>query len=229
MTAPYAITVNRRTTLGWHAAAMAVSVAGMPLPLGARAQAAPTSETAPPPGVGYGKDPNLFDPHAPWPRILTTAQLRQTAALADIFLPKAGSYPAPSEVGIAEFVDEWVSAPYPDQVRDRALIFNGLAWLDSEAARLGQPDFCSLDIANQTKLLGQTAQLPTSGGLQGLQAMKLYGFFRRLRSVTVGAYYSLERNFAEIGYVGNVAMESFPPPTPEEDAFIDRAIAKLNL
>jgi hypothetical protein len=59
--------------------------------------------------------------------------------------------------------------------------------------------------------------------------MKLYGFFRRLRSVVVGAYYSQPRNYAEIGYIGNVAMESFPLATAEENAFIDRAIAKLNL
>jgi hypothetical protein len=226
MTESYEIIVNRRTTLGWLATAIAVSVAGMPPPSGARAQTVPPSETAFPSGVGYGKDPNLFDAHAPWPRIMTTAQLKETAALADIFLPKTGSYPAPSEVGIAEFVDEWVSAPYPDQLRDRALILDGLAWLNHEAIRLGQPDFCSLDIANQTKLLGQTAKLPTSGDPQ---AMQLYGFFRRLRSVTVGAYYSLDRNFAEIGYIGNVAMESFPPPTPEENVFIDRAITKLSL
>ena len=226
MTASYQIIVNRRTTLGWLASAMAISAAGVPMSLGNWAQAAPASDSMHHAAVGYGKDPNLFDPHAPWPRIMTPAQLRQTAVLADLFLPKTDSYPAPSEVGIAAFVDEWVSAPYPDQQRDRALILDGLAWLNREATRLGQPDFGSLDTARQTQLLGQTAQLPVSNDLQ---AMKLYGFFRRFRSVTVGAYYCLERNFAEIGYMGNVAMDSFPPPTPQEDAFIDRAIAKLNL
>ena len=226
MTASYQISVNRRTTLHWLTSAMAISAAGVPMSLGNWAQAEPAPDSMQLATVGYGKDPDLFDPHAPWPRIMTPAQLRQTAVLADLFLPRTGTYPAPSEVGIADFVDEWVSAPYPEQQRDRALILDGLAWLDREATNFGQPDFCSLDTDRQTKLLGRTAQLPESNDPQ---AMKLYGFFRRFRSVTVGAYYCLERNYAEIRYLGNVAMDSFPPPTAEENALIDRAVAKLNL
>jgi hypothetical protein len=226
MTASHRFTVNRRTTLGWLTSAMAISAFGVPMSLANWAQVATASDTTPLAAVGYGKDPNLFDPHAPWPRTMTPNQLKQASVLADLFLPKTGSFPAPSEVGIADFVDEWVSAPYPEQQRDRALILDGLAWLDREAARLGKPDFCSLSTDRQIQLLSQTAQLPTS---TDPQAMKLYGFFRRFRSVTVGAYYCLERNHAEIGYMGNVAMDGFPPPTAEENAFIDRALAKLNL
>ena len=226
MTTSQMIRVNRRTTLGWLGGALALSATGIPLPFKDEALAAPKPGVGLPGQVGYGNDPDLFDPHVPWPRIMTQPQLRQVDALADIFLPKVGSYPAPSEVGISDFVDEWVSAPYPDQQRDRALILEGLTWLDSEAERRWQSDFNALDASRKTQLLELTAQLPTTNDPQ---AMKLYGFFRRLRSVTVGAYYSLPQNYAEIGYIGNVAMESFPPPTAEENAFIDRALAKLNL
>jgi hypothetical protein len=222
MTQSYRFRVDRRTTLGWLGAVTALSVSGIALSLGNPVLAAEEAGAA----RGYGNDPNLLDPHVPWPRTMTPAQLELTAVLADLFLPKVGSSAAPSEVGIADFVDEWISAPYPDQQRDRALILEGLTWLDSEARRLWQSDFHALDAQRKTQLLERTAQLPAASDLQ---AMKLYGFFRRLRSVVVGAYYSMQQNFAEIGYIGNVAMASFPPPTPEEDAFIDQAIAKLNL
>jgi hypothetical protein len=224
MTRSNTIRVSRRTTLTWFGTAMALSATSVPLTFGDGAFA--KSGVGLPTKVGYGNDPDLFNPHAPWPRIMTSSQLREVATLADIILPKVGSYPAPSEVGIADFVDEWVSAPYPDQEGDRALILGGLAWLDAEAQRLWHSDFNALDAPQKTQLLEHTARPPTTADPQAIQ---LYGFFRRLRSVTVGAYYSLERNFPEIGYIGNVAMESFPPPTAEEEAFIDRAIEKLNL
>jgi hypothetical protein len=223
MTGSHTIRVDRRTTLGWLGAVTALSASGFSLSLVGPALAVPEAQPA---AMGYGNDPNLFDRRVPWPRIMTPAQLDQTAALADLILPKVDTYPAPSEVGIADFVDEWVSAPYPDQLRDRGLILEGLAWLDSEAQHLWQSDFHALDAPRKTQLLAQAAQLPTTGDIP---AMKLYGFFRRLRSVVVGAYYSMRQNHAEIGYIGNIAMEAFPPPTAEENAFIDRAIAKLNL
>jgi hypothetical protein len=227
MTGSHTIRVDRRTTLGWLGAVTALSASGISLSLGGPALATPEAQPTHPAAVGYGNDPNLFDRHVPWPRTMTPAQLDQTAALADLILPKVGTYPAPSEVGIADFVDEWISAPYPDQLRDRGLILEGLAWLDSEAQRLWQSDFHALDAPQKMQLLARTAQLPAAAG--DIQAMKLYGFFRRLRSVVVGAYYSMQQNHAEIGYIGNIAMEAFPPPTAEENAFIDRAIAKLNL
>jgi hypothetical protein len=205
---------------------MAISAFGIPMSLAHWAQGASVSDSVTAAAVGYGKDPNLFDPHAPWQRTMTPGQLKQTGVLADLILPKTATFPAPSEVGIADFVDEWVSAPYPEQQRDRGLILDGLEWLDLQANQLGKPDFSSLGHDQQLRLLSQAAQLPVS---KDPQAMRLYGFFRRFRSVTVGAYYCLERNFAEIGYMGNVALESFPPPTVEENAFIDRALAKLNL
>ena len=226
MTTSQMVHVNRRTTLGWLATAVALSATGIRLPFHGQALADPTSDSGLPDTMGYGNDPNLFDPHAPWPRIMTPSQLRDVATLADMILPKAGSYPAPSEVGIADFVDEWISAPYPDQKRDRTLILDGLVWLDNVAKQRWQSDFGSLDPGRQMQLFEPIVHLPVNGDAE---AMKAYHFFRRLRTVAVGAYFSLPQNFEQMGYIGNVAMDSFPPPTAEENAFIDRALAKLNL
>ena len=37
----------------------------------------------------------------------------------------SGSAPSASSLGVPDFVDEWVSAPYPDQVKDRPIILDG--------------------------------------------------------------------------------------------------------
>lgn len=177
--------------------------------------------------TGYGLDPNLNDPKAPWPLIMTKTQKRQISVLADIILPKTPKYPAPSEVGIPEFVDEWISAPYPDQLKDRSLIFDGLDWMEAESQRRWKSGFLHLHRAQQTSLLEVLSVTPPNPA--SIEASTLHSFFRRLRAIVVGSYYSLETNFAQIGYIGNVALASFPPPTPEENAFIDHAISNLHL
>jgi hypothetical protein len=223
--------VSRRTTLAWLS--VATALVPMALPIAVRAAGAVpdgmgTAPAAKPAaGPGYGRDPDLLDPKVPWPRTMTEEQLKQTSLLADIFLPRTASYPAPSELGIQDFVDEWVSAPYPDQQRDRMLILNGLAWMDSEAKRRWKRPFVELDTGQQTELLDSTTKMPDDH--KKIELMMRYGFFRRLRTIVVGAYYSMERNHPQLGYVGNVALQAFPPPSAEDDAFIDRAIARLNL
>ena len=73
---------------------------------------------------GYGTDPILNQPEiSPWPRILSQPQLNQVAQLADLICP--GSITA----GVPDVLNEWLSAPYPDQTQDRALILPGLVWL----------------------------------------------------------------------------------------------------
>ena len=37
--------------------------------------------------------------------------------------------------GVVDFIDEWISAPYPQQRADRELILKGLPWLNAEAFR----------------------------------------------------------------------------------------------
>lgn len=214
--------VSRRTTLRWLGAASGMAMAG-----GARALAQNGAQPATSTAVsGYGKDPDLTKAAGPWPRILTPAQLQQVAAFGDIVLPKTDRYPAPSEVGIPDFIDEWVSAPYPEQMRDRPAILAGLAWLDDRAQQRWQRSFVALEAADR-QMLVESIALPAS--VPSPDDADARAFFRRLRSLVTGAYYSIERNFEELGYIGNKPMEAFPPPTNEEVAFIDRAIKQLGL
>ncbi len=221
--------VDRRTTLTWLSSALAgAGVTLLPSPSFA-ADAQPTAAQPAAPGApvgGYGNDPDLMNPSAPWPKTMSQQQLQISGALADLILPPTATSPAPSAVGIPDFVDEWVSAPYPDQRRDRALIMPGLLWLDTEAQRRWRNSFTQTTPANKRQLLVEIAAPPTTADQAA--AMR-YGFFRRFRTIAVGAYFSLERNFAELGYVGNNPLETFPSATPEELAHINGTIARLGL
>src|SRR5688572_17817433 len=102
----YVPKVSRRATLQWLMAAAALSA----IPQHARARGATAQSSQ-----GYGTDPDLNQPVVPWERTMTTLQLQLTAVLADLILPATDTAPAPSAVGIPDFIDEWVSAPYPEQ------------------------------------------------------------------------------------------------------------------
>jgi hypothetical protein len=83
------------------------------------------------PGIGF--DPSLLKKEIPWPRLLTEAEKRTVAALADLLIPADEFGPAASAVGVPDFIDEWVSAPYEPQIKDRQTIRGGLAWIEAEA------------------------------------------------------------------------------------------------
>jgi len=210
--------ISRRTTLAWLGGA----VAAINITLPSSSSAAVGGAKA----KGYGNDPDLMHPTVPWPKTLSARQLELSAVLADMILPPTATAPAPSAVGIPDFVDEWVSAPYPDHQRDRGLVLSGLIWLDSEAGKRWGKSFTEVSSEQQLQLLTEVSTPPAQD--DGAAAIR-YGFFRRFRTISVGAYYSLEQNFEEIGYVGNEALKAFPPPTAQEIHLINEASAKLGL
>src|SRR5690606_1504180 len=103
--------------------------------------------------TGYGKDPDLlkqFTPGELWPLTLDDRQRRIATALCDLIVPAEGEWPAASSVGVVAFIDEWISAPYPQMSQDRPLILDGLAWLDAESKRRFDKDFAdALEIQKQ--------------------------------------------------------------------------------
>ena len=105
--------------------------------------------------------------------------------------------PAASALGVPDFIDEWVSAPYPDQLKDRPLIRGGLQ-----------------DLAK-----GETKPADLRGT----------DFFKRFRALTVGAYYTTEEGFRDIGYIGNEARGSDPGPSAEVKAVIEERLKALGL
>jgi hypothetical protein len=172
--------------------------------------------------AGYGADPDLKHPVLPWPLLMEPHQLQQTALLADLILPASASAPAPSAIGVPEFINEWVSAPYPDQVLDRAILLEGLNGLDAQALRLDGRDFVELSPERQLAIVKDLAQRKAPPTFTGAPR-----FFERLRFLVVGGYYTTPEGFKDIGYIGNVPLASYPPITGEERKILDDALATL--
>jgi hypothetical protein len=162
--------------------------------------------------LGYGTDPNMLAPEVPWELTMTPEQLRTTSKLADIILPKAGKdSPSASEVGVPDFFDEWISAPYENHQQDRKIILEGLEWIDRESQRRFGTDFHLLARPEFTEICDEIAYIPDTlpEYAQGAQ------FFSKFRSLTMGGYYTTDIGTKDIGYVGNYAMQTFDGPPPE--------------
>jgi hypothetical protein len=223
MTAKTLIMIDRRVTLKWLMGAMA---AGQLAACGDQAKGVTWAEMEAIKAKGYGTDPDLIDPSVPWPLTMTEAELVAATALADLILPAEGDYPAPSKLGTPAFINEWISAPYPDQHKDRVLIVNGLAWLDQEARARSGAVFAKADPAAQTAILDTIAfKAKTTPDFE-----KPAEFFNRFRTLTLGAYYTTPEGWAEIGYQGNQpGTGDYAGPTPEALAHIKGVIEAMGL
>jgi hypothetical protein len=163
---------------------------------------------------GYGTDPKLVKSYNPgdfWPLTLTAKEKKTAKALADTIFPADQYGPAASEVGVIEMLDEWVSAPYPEQKNDRPLIVTGLDWTEQESAKRFNKGFSGITDAQRRAICDDvcfagTAQPRFKGPAR---------FFARFRSICAGAYYATPAGWKAIGYVGNVPLEKFEGP-PEE-------------
>ena len=205
--------MSRRVTVGWLVAALGVAQ------LPRQAAAATPAATQ-----GYGADPRIDQYIAPWPRLLGRTQLAQLAVLADLILPAGGEAPAPSALGIPDFLDEWISAPYPTQMLDRTTVINGLAWMDKEAARRGGGSWGAAPADLQSAMI---AGIAVHGG--AAEADPNTRFFRRVRNLVVGAYYTTDKGMAALGYIGNVALESYPPVSGVLSEELEKRMRMLSL
>jgi hypothetical protein len=158
---------------------------------------------------GIGIDPNLLKKEIPWSRVLTDAEKRSVAALADVILPADEFGPAATAVGVPDFIDEWVSAPYEQQRGDLKTIRTGLAWLDGFAMKRHGKLFADLTVQEQTALVEEIVKPESAARKEG------YAFFKLFRDRAAGGYYSTPEGWKALGYVGNVPMLEYPGPTEE--------------
>jgi hypothetical protein len=194
--------MDRRTTIKW------VLAAGAAWPL--RDTRAAGADSAP--AVrGYGMDPNLVANYRPgelWPLTFTPAQRRLAGILADIIIPADDHSPSASAVGVVEFIDEWVSAPYPAHQRDRSIVQDGFAWLDAEAARRFGKEFSGLDASRQHGICDDICD--ESRALSALGAAAR--FFALYRDLTAGGFYSTPAGRIDLKFIGNVPLARFDGP-----------------
>jgi hypothetical protein len=161
--------------------------------------------------AGTPTDPDLLHPVVPWPLTLDPSERRTLRALCDLILPAEGASPAAGAHGADAFIDEWVSAPYPDMQRDRAWIRTGLAWLEGESRRWYRVAFEALEPAQKRVLCDTICDLAVAPPELLAQAL----FFDRVRELACIACYTTAEGMAELGYVGNVALEAWHPPPAE--------------
>jgi Gluconate 2-dehydrogenase subunit 3 len=194
--------MDRRTTIKWVLAASAA----WPL-LERRAAPADAAVTA----RGYGTDPNLLTNYRPgelWPLTLTAAQRRLAGILSDIIVPADDHSPSASAVGVVEFIDEWVSAPYPVHQRDRTIVLGGFAWLDAEAARRFGKEFSDLNAVARHGICDDICDESRAAAARGAAAH----FFALYRDLTAGGFYSTPAGRKDLNFIGNVALARFEGP-----------------
>ncbi len=163
---------------------------------------------------GYGTDADLtrsYNPGDFWPLTLTDAQRRTTAVLCDTIIPADGKSPSASAVGVVDFIDEWISAPYPQQREHRPIILDGLEWIDREAESRFKKAFADLSENQRTTIcddicLKSAAKPPFT---------KAAAFFALFRNLTAGGFYTTPEGTKDLNYIGNVPLATFDGPPPE--------------
>lgn len=158
---------------------------------------------------GIGTDPNLLKKEIPWPLVLTDAEMKTVKVLGDIIIPADENGPEASAVGVPEFINEWVSAPYEQQQDDLELLRKGLTWLDAESKRRFGKIFVEITPEQQIAIIDDIVKDGTDARKQA------YSFFKMFRDRVAGGYYSTPIGWKAIGYIGNVPMPEYPGPPPE--------------
>ena len=158
-------------------------------------------------------DPDYTQKVIPWEKPLTEAEVATLAILCDIILPGDGAaLPMPSKIGVPDFLNEWVGAPYKDTIDDYEIIRGGLAWIQSHSNSLHGKRFDDLTEAQQTGILDTICD-PAKTPPDLAPGAR---FFKRLRMLTLGGYYTHSSTWKSLGYVGNTPIAGPYPGTPPE-------------
>lgn len=198
--------VDRRTAIKWMLTAAASAAL-----LENSAFAARSLPTAPA-ASGYGTDPDLLKTYKPgdlWALTFTPEQRQTAAALCDTIIPADSKSPAASQVGVVDFIDEWISAPYEGHDKDRKIILDGLAWIEAEATKRFENSFPNL-VLRQRASLCEDICLVAKAKPEFKTAAQ---FFKRYRDLTAGGFYTTPEGMKDIGYTGNVAIVDFAGPS----------------
>jgi hypothetical protein len=202
--------MDRRTTIKW----MFAVAATVPALRVHGYTAEPLARDVAANQAGYGTDPVLardWKPGGPWPLTLGAHARLTTAALCDLIIPADDVSPAASAVGVVDFIDEWISAPYPQQRGDREIVLPGLEWMEAEAQKRFHEAFAALD-EKQKSAIADDVCSPARARPEFAKAAK---FFSKFRDLTAGGFYTTPIGMKDIGYTGNVPLAKFDGPPLE--------------
>ena len=158
-------------------------------------------------------DPDFTQPvKFPWEKLLSVEELATTTALADLILPKDETSPAASEVGVPDFINEWISADYPEHHEDREVIRGGLGWLNTESFKRFGKRFEELGVEQQSQIADDICD-----PVKARAEFKIgTAFFQRFRQLCIGGYYTHSATWKSLGYVGNISVGGPYPGVPAE-------------
>jgi len=206
--------MDRRTTLQWMlaaSAALSLDVSAGTTP--ARRPGAKTGKGGKP--VGYGTDPDLTRSYKSgelWPLTFDAAQNRTAQALCGLIIPADDQSPSAAQLQVHRFIDEWISAPYPNQAKDKPVIVDGLAWLEAESGRrFNGKRFDQLDVMQQSRIADDICWIENARPEFAAAAR----FFKRFRDLTAGGFYTTPAGMKDVGYVGNIPSVTFDGPPPK--------------
>jgi hypothetical protein len=197
--------MDRRQSMQWMLAAAAAGPAGV---------SAATTPSKARRGGSIGTDPDLVKTYRAgelWPLSLTAAERRCAAALCALIIPADERSPSAADLEVQVFIDEWVSAPYPQHLKDRAMIRQGLAWLDAESRRRFERDFAGASAEQQRSICDDICFAEKAAPALNDQA----AFFAKYRDLTAAGFYTTPAGMKDLGFVGNVPSERFDGPPPE--------------
>ena len=199
--------MDRRTSLRW----MLSAATSLPLGGALFSSAHATTGKA---AVPYGADPKLLEIYRPgdlWPLTFTPAQRALAASLCDVIIPADASSPSASAVGVVDFIDEWISAPYERQQEDRKLVLEGFAWFDGEASRRFSNPAATLSGEQLHAICDDICYLPKAKA----DLLEAAHFFARYRDLTAGGFYTTPQGRKDLQYVGNLPLKQFDGPPLE--------------
>ena len=206
--APFGRRIPRREAIRWVLAAAAASSV---VEVGTLGFAAPEKTL---PAHGYGTDPKLNEVYKPgdlWPLTFNGNQRHSAAALCDVIIPADDKSPSASKLNVHDFIDEWISAPYPRQQSDRKTVLEGLAWLEAESKKRFKKAFAQLSNAERTAICDDICDQPKAK--RGFQ--KAAAFFANFRNLTASGFYTTPEGMKDLQYIGNVALIKFDGPPAE--------------
>ena len=202
------VRMDRRLAIKWMLAATAAVAVGDRL---ANCSADEVRSTS---GIGYGSDPDLTRSYKPgdcWPLTFTPEQRRTVGILCDVIIPADEESPAATMVGVPDFIDEWISAPYPRHVIDRQQILQGLIWLDRESMDRFDRLFVDITDPQMRAICNDICYAPVAKP----DVRSAARFFARFRDLTAGAYYTTPQGTKALKYVGNTPLASWEGPPGE--------------
>jgi gluconate 2-dehydrogenase gamma chain len=159
---------------------------------------------------GTLSDPDLLNPVVPWNKILTKDELSTLAVLCDVILPADEHSPSSSSLNVHDFIDEWVSAPYPQQLEDLKTVRGGIVWLDADSKKRFQKQFAELTEPQRSQICDDICYLPKAKVDYKQGAV----FFALVRDLSTSAFYTTKQGMDDIQYKGNIPLSTFTGPPP---------------